>query len=175
VSAVIAPLGLKLAAAKTHVVHIDEGFDFLGHRIQRRRKRGTSKQYVYTFPSKKATASIRAKVKALTSNRSPHRDLASLLRRLTSTLRGWATYFRSGVAARIFARIDHHAFWCVISWIRRRHRRMGWNEMRRRFMDGWKLTADGVVFEGASTVKIKRYSYRGTAIPTPWPAIEQSA
>ena len=30
VSGVLAPLGLRLAPEKTRVVHIDEGFDFLG-------------------------------------------------------------------------------------------------------------------------------------------------
>ena len=43
VAQVIAPLGLRLAPDKTGVVHIDEGFDFLGHTVIRRVKRGTSK------------------------------------------------------------------------------------------------------------------------------------
>ena len=41
VAAVLAPLGLRLAPEKTRVVHIDEGFDFLGFHIRRMRKRGT--------------------------------------------------------------------------------------------------------------------------------------
>ena len=40
VAAVLAPLGLRLAPEKTRVVHIDEGFDFLGYHIRRMRKRG---------------------------------------------------------------------------------------------------------------------------------------
>ncbi|WP_373297548.1 reverse transcriptase/maturase family protein [Streptomyces nojiriensis] len=48
---VLAPLGLRLAPEKTQVVHIDEGFDFLGFHIRRQRKRGTQKHYVYTKPS----------------------------------------------------------------------------------------------------------------------------
>ncbi len=54
VTAVLAPLGLRLAPEKTRVVHIDEGFDFLGFTIRRMRKRGTQKHYVYTKPSRKA-------------------------------------------------------------------------------------------------------------------------
>ena len=42
VTQVLAPIGLRLSQAKTSVVHFDEGFDFLGWRIQRRRKRGTA-------------------------------------------------------------------------------------------------------------------------------------
>jgi RNA-directed DNA polymerase len=37
----LAPMGLRLNDAKTRVVHIDEGFDFLGFRIQRKRRRGS--------------------------------------------------------------------------------------------------------------------------------------
>src|SRR6266576_5584879 len=48
VATVLAPMGLRLSPEKTRVVHIDEGFDFLGFHIRRMRKRGTSKQYVYT-------------------------------------------------------------------------------------------------------------------------------
>jgi RNA-directed DNA polymerase len=45
---VIAPIGLRLSEPKTRIAHIDEGFDFLGWRIQRHRKKGTTKRYVYT-------------------------------------------------------------------------------------------------------------------------------
>ena len=40
VAAVLAPMGLRLSEEKTRVCHIDEGFDFLGWRIQRRPRRG---------------------------------------------------------------------------------------------------------------------------------------
>ena len=53
-AAVLAPMGLRLSAEKTMITHIDEGLDFLGWRIQRHRKRGTSRYYVYTYPSRKA-------------------------------------------------------------------------------------------------------------------------
>ena len=36
IAAVLAPMGLQLSAEKTKICHIDEGFDFLGWRIQRR-------------------------------------------------------------------------------------------------------------------------------------------
>jgi hypothetical protein len=34
-AAVLAPMGLRLSAEKTRICHIDEGFDFLGFRVQR--------------------------------------------------------------------------------------------------------------------------------------------
>jgi RNA-directed DNA polymerase len=57
VAQMLGPLGLRLSPAKTQVVHIDEGFDFLGFHIRRMRKRGTTKSFVYTKPTKKAIAS----------------------------------------------------------------------------------------------------------------------
>jgi RNA-directed DNA polymerase len=39
---VLASVGLRLSTDKTLVTHIDEGLDFLGWRIQRHRKRGTT-------------------------------------------------------------------------------------------------------------------------------------
>jgi RNA-directed DNA polymerase len=66
VAAVLAPLGLRLAPEKTRVVHIDEGFDFLGYHIRRMRKRGTDKYYVCTKPARKAVQAIKDKVKAKT-------------------------------------------------------------------------------------------------------------
>ena len=48
IAGVLEPLGLRLSPAKTQIVHMSEAFDFLGFRIQWRRKQGTSKWYVYT-------------------------------------------------------------------------------------------------------------------------------
>ena len=94
VATVLQPMGLRLSEAKTRLTHIDDGFDFLGWRIQRRRKKGhqAGKRYVYTYPSKKSLASILDKVRQLT-RRASHRTLADLLRRLNPVIRGWCAYF----------------------------------------------------------------------------------
>ena len=55
----LAPMGLRLSPEKTRVVHIDDGFDFLGFNIRRMRKRGSQKRFVYTRPSAKAIATIK--------------------------------------------------------------------------------------------------------------------
>ena len=64
-AAVLAPMGLRLSTEKTKITHIDEGLDFLGWRIQRHRKRGTAKSFVYTYPSKKAVRAVTGKVRTL--------------------------------------------------------------------------------------------------------------
>jgi RNA-directed DNA polymerase len=172
VSAVLAPLGLRLAPEKTRVVHIDEGFDFLGHHIRRQRKRGTSKYYVYTKPSKKAIRSIKKTVNEKTYRSTRHMELDELLRSLNQTLAGWANFFRFGVSKAIFSAVDYHAWSRLMRWIRAKYagkHRLGMNEMRRRFCDqGWRFAHNGVVFTGAASVTVERYRYRGSTIATPW-------
>ena len=119
-AAALAPMGLRLSAAKTRVCHIDEGFDFLGFHIQRRRKRGTSRQAIYTYPSAKALLAIKRRVRSLT-RRELHRTLADLLRRLNPAFRGWCTYFQHGVSKRTFGYVGDFAFWRVIGWLRKHH------------------------------------------------------
>src|ERR1039458_2456497 len=95
VAAVLAPLGLHLAPEKTRVVHIDEGFVFLGHMIRRQRKRGTQKHYVYTRPSKKAIATVKDKVTARTYRSTRHMDLDEMITRLNQSLAGSPGVLRS--------------------------------------------------------------------------------
>jgi len=73
VARVLATMGLRLTEAKTQVTHLDRGFDFLGFRIQRRRKRGTNKWYVYTFVADRAIRAVKAKIRAMTP-RETHQD-----------------------------------------------------------------------------------------------------
>jgi RNA-directed DNA polymerase len=167
VAAVLAPMGLRLSEAKTRVCHIDEGFDFLGFRIQRRRKRGTDKRVVYTYPAKKALACIVGRVRALT-RRSSHPTLAVLLRQLNPVLRGWCTYFRYGVSKATFGYLDQYTWHRVVRWIRKRHSRTKWAVLMRRYLPGWRPTEDGVTLFVPQQVTVNRYRYRAANIPSPW-------
>ena len=179
VSAVLAPLGLRLAPEKTRVVCIDEGFDFLGHHIRRQRKRGTSKYYVYTRPSRKAIKSIKDKVSEMTYRSTLHLDLGGLLRSLSQTVQGWANFFRYGVSKAIFSAVDYHTWGRLMRWIRAKYagkHRLGMKELRRRFCDqGWRFACNGVVFTGAASVTVERYRYRGNTIATPWTPISAAS
>lgn len=169
VGQVLAPMGLRLSEEKTRVCHIDEGFDFLGWHIQRRawRSRSGERKAIYTYPSKKALASIKDKVRTLT-RRAKHRTLADLLRRLNPVLRGWCTYFRHGVCKRTFCYVDHFAFWRIVGWLKKRHLGLNMHTLVRRYLPGWEISDDGIEMFRANRFAIERYRYRGTKIPTPW-------
>jgi len=168
VAEVLAPMGLRLSVAKTRVCHVDEGFDFLGWHIQRRRRRGhNGKQAVYTYPSKKALAAEIDKVRSLT-RRAQHRTLADLLRRINPVLRGWCNYFRHGVSSRTFSYLDHFAFWRVFRWLAKRHLGLNKHTLVRRFLPGWEIRDGAVEMFRPQRIAIERYRYRGARIPTPW-------
>ena len=171
VAAVLAPMGLRLSEEKTRVCHIDEGFDFLGWRIQRRNWRGrTGKKAIYTYPSKKSLASIIGKTRLLT-RRAKHRTLKDLLRRLNPVLRGWCNYFRHGVSSRTFNYVDHFAFWRIVGWLRKRHVGLNMHTLVRRYLPGWRIHDGGIEMFRPNTVAIERYRYRGAKIPTPWSSV----
>jgi len=169
IAAVLTGMGLRLSPEKTLITHIDEGLDFLGWRIQRHRKRGTAKRYVYTYPARKAIKAITAKVKAI-CRQDLNLPLDVLLHRLNPALRGWCAYFRPGVSAVAFRYLSQYTWARVMKWIRRKHRRITSKDIRRRYCSGgwWPATGETTLFNPAKLTPT-RYRYRGTAIPAPWP------
>lgn len=168
---VLAPMGLRLSQAKTLITHIDEGLDFLGWRIQRHRKQGTSRQYVYSYPARKAVVAVCRKVKTWSRKVGVGQPLEVLLRRINAALRGWCAYFRVGVSSATFNYLSHYAWRTVWRWLRRKHRKSTWERLRRQYADGgwWPATAGVALFDPA-TVTTNWYRYRGSHIATPWQA-----
>jgi RNA-directed DNA polymerase len=169
VAAVLAPIGVRLSEAKTRIVHIDEGFDFLGFRIQRQPKRGSGKSAVYTYPSKTSLARVKAKIRSMTQ-RDHHQSLAVMLYRLAPVLRGWVNYFRHGVSKATFDYLRTFTWRRVICWLRHKHRRVTWKWLRHRYLPNWWPTDGDVQMFDPMTVPVTRYRYRGT-IPSPWPTV----
>jgi RNA-directed DNA polymerase len=170
VAAVLAPMGLRLSEAKTSVRHFDDGFDFLGFRIQWKRKAGTNKWYVYTFIAGRPVKALQAKIRALT-HRTSLADLGATLIRLNQILRGWSAYFRHAVATHTFKHLQRFTWWRIVRWLKTRHR-WRWTALRRHLTDRhgrWRpISADGIELFNLEKVGITRYRYRGAAIPNPW-------
>ncbi len=166
----LAPMGLRLSEAKTGVTHIDKGFDFLGFRIIRDRQRGSDRHFIYTYPAKTTLASIKRKVKSVTTQ-GYNRSLASLLQHLNSMLRGWTQYFRHSSASATYGYLRHYTWWRVAHWLRHKYPKASWKTLRRRYLRpaGRTWPADnGVELLDPTTVTITRHRYRGAQIPTPW-------
>jgi RNA-directed DNA polymerase len=166
-AAVLLPMGLRLSEEKTRIVHIDQGFDFLGMHIQRHKQRGSTRRFVYTYPARAALAAVKAKVRGAT-RRSTNQSLAVLLHRLNPVLRGWTSYHRHGAAAKTFAFLSAFTWRRVWCWVCHKHPKTGMGELRRRYLRRWWPEQDEARLFNPAAVPIVRYRYRGTVIPSPW-------
>ena len=169
ITTVLATMGLVFSEAKTRVVNMVEGFDFLGFHIQWRPKPGTNTWHVYTFIADRPIRSLKAKVRALT-NRTSQQHPGAVLTRLGQVIRGWSNYFRHAVCKHTFRRLARFVWWRVVCWLRTLHR-WGWKEFRRRFTTphgSWKpLSVDGIELFDLAGVPVTRYRWR-PHIPSPW-------
>lgn len=114
--------GLELSAQKTKIVHLSEGFDFLGFNIRHYRAEKTSKTgwKLLIKPSKESVSKIRNKLrKEWLSLRGS--NVLAIIKRLNPIIRGWANYFRSGVSCEIFHSLDRWMFHRAVRYVKHTH------------------------------------------------------
>jgi RNA-directed DNA polymerase len=112
-----------------------------------------------------------AKVKTLCRKIGTNQPLDVLLGLLNPAVQGWCAYFRVGVSSATFNYLSHYMWQTVWRWLRRKHPKSTWKQIRRQYCGGgwWPATAEKALFN-PETVTIRRCRYRGTKIPNPWPA-----
>jgi RNA-directed DNA polymerase len=158
---------LTLSAEKTRVTHVDRGFDFLGHRILRVHRPGRLPA-AFTFPSKRAFTEVKRRIKRLTKRNTTNLSLDELIHALNRTLRGWTGYFRHAASGRCFQYLGHFLWWRVVRWLRKKHKRLTWKQIRRRWWTTKWTAPGGARLYWPQHVRIVRHPYRGNRIPTPW-------
>lgn len=133
--------GLELSPEKTRVVHLDEGFNFLGFNVRRYKvqtKQTTKKRAltpdhkVLIKPSKEAVKKFKKAVKELflTLKGAPVEVLISRLNALTV---GWGNYYKHAVSKKTFNALDHYIFQRQVRWAKFRHHNKGWTWIRNRY------------------------------------------
>lgn len=131
VAAVLATLGLRLHPDKTRIVHLHkgaEGFDFLGFHLRKCESwRRPGKWWLLRWPSKRAMAAIRAKVRARTTRSHAHLPMQEVVARLNLVLRGWGNYFRYGNSSRQFSAVDSYVRMRLAQLASTKHGRQGRN------------------------------------------------
>lgn len=125
-------------------------------------------------PYNKALVAVKAKLRALTRG-TTNQPLAALCAQLNLVLRGWTTYFRHSVAKATFNYLCRYVWRRVICWLRHKHPRASWKQLRRRYLPDWWPTEGRVRLVNPAEVPVTRYRYRGTQIPTPWTSTTQAA
>src|SRR5215813_4232527 len=112
------PRGLAFNEAKTAIVCLDDGVDFLGFNVRRYRGKLLIK------PSKAAVKRIKARLTAEMKALRGHNAQMVLLR-LNPIIRGWSAYYRHCVSARVFNQVDDHLWQLTYKWAKWTHPHKG--------------------------------------------------
>ena len=131
---ILGKLGVTLNREKTRIVHIAQGFEFLGFKIGRgkgrlklSRDRITSKlnrHNLYAIPTQKSLDRFKDQIRALTQRKTPLR-MGELIKTINPIIRGWGNYYCRSQVRKRFHQLD--------GWIVRRlwsHRAKRWRNNR---------------------------------------------
>ncbi|WP_085703811.1 group II intron reverse transcriptase/maturase [Pseudomonas sp. B15(2017)] len=157
----LAVRGLQLSLEKTRVVHIDEGFDFLGWNFRKYEGKLLIK------PSKKNVKAFYRKVKdVISTNKTAKQE--DLIQRLNPILRGWAMYHQPVVAKKAFSRMDNSVFHALWRWAKRRHPNKSLEWVRRGYFQphegrSWVFATTAMRTDGTKAIA-PLYSIASTAI-----------
>jgi RNA-directed DNA polymerase len=106
----LTPRGLAFNEDKTRIVHLTEGFDFLGFNV--RRYNGGK---LLIKPSSQAVRRVKQRLadetRALRGS-----NVMAVLARLSPIVRGWSAYYRSVVSYRIFTGLDNYLWKLTYKW-----------------------------------------------------------
>jgi RNA-directed DNA polymerase len=108
--------GLALSEAKTRIVHITEGLNFLGFHIRKFGKQGK----LLTVPQKEK---VLKHVRAMRAYLDAHKQTPAgqVIKALNPVIRGWANYYRHCAAKHVFQKVRHAQWQMLWSWAKRRH------------------------------------------------------
>jgi RNA-directed DNA polymerase len=107
-------VGVELSLEKTHITHINDGFDFLGFHVRK------YKGQLLIKPAKDSKLAVLRKIKSiLDENKSAKQSM--VIRLLNPIIRGWGNYYSTQVSKKVFAYCDHQINQMLWKWAKRRH------------------------------------------------------
>jgi RNA-directed DNA polymerase len=115
-------MGLTLNEQKTRLCDARrESFNFLGYSFGPLIYPPNGRRYLGAAPAPKAVKRIKERVGAVLAA-GVCAPWPSVVGRLNSLLRGWATYFSHGTRTRAYRAVDNHVYAAVRGFLRRRHK-----------------------------------------------------
>ena len=106
--------GLELNQDRTNLVHVEQGFNFLGFNLRQ------FKGSCFIVPQKEKVKELLAEIRAWLKGH-PTSTQEAVISHLNSIIRGWGNYYRYGVSQRIFSYVDHQIWKSLWQWSLRRH------------------------------------------------------
>jgi RNA-directed DNA polymerase len=124
--------GLKLSEEKTRIVHLSEGFNFLGFNIRQYPTQNSPTGWrLLIKPAKESVALFRKKLRH-TFGQLHGSNVTCLIKTLNPQLRGWANYYRGVVSTDTFSKLEYYVFWKLRRWISKSHpnKSFSWRDRR---------------------------------------------
>jgi len=117
--------GLTLSPEKTHITSVEDGFNFLGHRVRMR----WDDRYGFTprieIPKAKVL-DIRYRVKQITLRKHVVMSLPAILHKINPILRGWGNFYRFCTGAKhILSSLDWYVSDRLWRWMKKKHPNAG--------------------------------------------------
>lgn len=149
----LAERGLSLSEEKTRIVHLTEGFDFLGFNVKQYKAPQTTETgyKLLIKPSKKAITKRRKGLRKTWLALNGH-GIEEVLGTLNPIIRGWADYYRTVVSSRVFEKMDGRMFHREVRYVNRAHPNKSTRWRTQRYWGRWnKKQADNWVFGNKRT------------------------
>jgi len=137
-------LGVQLHPQKTRIVHVRQGFEFLGYKIKRGKqlrlppgkiRSGAQSGELYAIPREKSVRRFMDQVRALTRRRVPLKT-KELIEELNPVLRGWGHHYKRAHVRKLFHRLDGWIVRRIRAHRCRRWRNGGWRQLPRTALYG---------------------------------------
>jgi RNA-directed DNA polymerase len=106
----LAPRGLAFNEAKTRIVHLGEGFDFLGFSLRRYRN-GKLLIKPGATAVKRFRKRLAGEFRALRGA-----SAAAVLAKIVPITRGWSAYYKTAVSSRVFHALDEYLWKLTYKW-----------------------------------------------------------
>jgi RNA-directed DNA polymerase len=139
----LAERGLSLSEEKTRIVHLSEGFDFLGFNVRHYPCPQTSRSgyKLRITPSKKTVLGKVGEIRDIWLALHGH-SVKAVLWKLNPIIRGWADYYRKSVASKTFGKLDKWMFHRQVRFARHTHPEKSWKWMCKRYWGKLNDTRD---------------------------------
>ena len=106
----LAPRGLAFNEAKTRIIHLSEGFGFLGFSLRRYRN-----GKLIIKPGATAIKRLRKRL-AREFHALRGANAAAVLAKIVPITRGWSAYYKTAVSARVFSALDVYLWRLTYKW-----------------------------------------------------------
>jgi group II intron reverse transcriptase/maturase len=149
---ILEKLGVTLHTEKTRVVHVRQGFEFLGYKIKRGSKKlklspekirsGVVRGDLYAYPREKSIRHFVEQIRKRTKRKAPV-GTKELIEEINPVIRGWGNYYCKAHVRKLFNRLDR--------WIVRRI----WSHKFKRWRNtGWKKLPEVSLYREMGLVKL---------------------